>query len=297
MNANESNRLNRQAPVGNGERDRPGRPGRRLADRTARGDAARRVSVSPTGVFGRRPKTAGATPALPEPTAANALSPPEHGRGTAKHSKLCGLVFDRSGESFRVVLPLVAGLGIVISAMLFNGCAKRSAPLTSLPTASPAPAPVAAPISPPPTQGGGAAPMGVFPGQVINQSVVPFPINGKMPILGTVIGDARIRQLARPGPPGSFPSPDEELWILARGGDSTVAHPTTKAPGSGALMAKIEGEGGPDAAQAHRRPRLRQRLHRHGRGHAAIPESLTPARSRRYTSSRCRTTPPSTSSS
>ena len=40
-------------------------------------------------------------------------------------------------------------------------------------------------------------------------------------------------------PLAALPGRSEELWILARGGDATLA-PAEEAPGSGALMAKIE---------------------------------------------------------
>jgi Ca-activated chloride channel family protein len=104
-----------------------------------------------------------------------------------------------------VSLTLALCLGLALIALL-PGCAKRAVNITGLP---------------------GAA--------TINDTSMPSDA-AIMESPGAAISSL---QKAPHSPLAALPTDSEELWILARGGEG-VAEPSDEAPGSGALMAKVE---------------------------------------------------------
>lgn len=70
-----------------------------------------------------------------------------------------------------------------------------------------------------------------------------IPIMSRIPLRGTLLRTATPGDVLRVAqmPPGSLPSPDEEIWVIARAPEE--ARPAGEdQPGSGALMAKLPGE-------------------------------------------------------
>src|SRR5439155_8220711 len=61
--------------------------------------------------------------------------------------------------------------------------------------------------------------------------------------LPTAVPDADVASRLMPGrPPGSFPSPNEELWIIARSTRDNRQRDGDDVPGSGALMTRLPGQ-------------------------------------------------------
>src|SRR5438445_12006925 len=113
--------LSRNDAVEKGARDRPGRRRRRRADGSRRAGAAPNgIGSGPRDVFGQRPKTAGATPALPKATASFRL---RHlfKRDPEQDRKL--KVFSRTHEFGDGVLLVSATAAMILGLAGFNGFA------------------------------------------------------------------------------------------------------------------------------------------------------------------------------